>query len=118
MAISLVILLYKLCCLPSFSPSLSLSLHCYVKFFRFSLGFIDCKVQHALTLSSTNLNQEDVTSLRAKVAVLEEELRKSRQEASDNHNLCCQLEKVYFHDPFWPLVIHIFLKVHFYLSRN
>ncbi|OAY37471.1 serine/threonine-protein kinase TOUSLED isoform X4 [Manihot esculenta] len=38
-------------------------------------------------------HKEDVTSLRAKVAVLEEELRKSRQEASDNHNLCCQLEK-------------------------
>ncbi|KDP42935.1 hypothetical protein JCGZ_23877 [Jatropha curcas] len=47
-------------------------------------------------MSSGNLNlflQEEVTSLRAKVAMLEEELRKSRQEAADNHNLCCRLEK-------------------------
>ncbi|KDP42941.1 hypothetical protein JCGZ_23883 [Jatropha curcas] len=38
-------------------------------------------------------SEEEVTSLRAKVAMLEEELRKSRQEAADNHNLCCRLEK-------------------------
>ncbi|XP_048233945.1 serine/threonine-protein kinase TOUSLED isoform X2 [Ricinus communis] len=38
-------------------------------------------------------HKDEVTSLRAKVAALEEELRKSRQEASDNHNLCNQLEK-------------------------
>ncbi|KAB5541755.1 hypothetical protein DKX38_014729 [Salix brachista] len=31
--------------------------------------------------------------LRAKVSILEEDLRKSRQEASDNHDLCHQLEK-------------------------
>ncbi|EEF34814.1 Serine/threonine-protein kinase plo1, putative [Ricinus communis] len=37
--------------------------------------------------------EDEVTSLRAKVAALEEELRKSRQEGSDNHNLCNQLEK-------------------------
>uniref|UniRef100_A0A6N2L643 Uncharacterized protein n=1 Tax=Salix viminalis TaxID=40686 RepID=A0A6N2L643_SALVM len=31
--------------------------------------------------------------LRAKVSILEEDLRKSRQEVSDNHDLCHQLEK-------------------------
>ncbi|KAJ6386258.1 hypothetical protein OIU77_029264 [Salix suchowensis] len=31
--------------------------------------------------------------LRAKVSILEEDLRKSRQEASENHDLCHQLEK-------------------------
>ncbi|KAF2299869.1 hypothetical protein GH714_005069 [Hevea brasiliensis] len=38
-------------------------------------------------------HKEEVASLCAKVAALEEELRKSRQEASDKHNLCHQLEK-------------------------
>ncbi|KAJ9189120.1 hypothetical protein P3X46_000451 [Hevea brasiliensis] len=37
--------------------------------------------------------EEEVASLCAKVAALEEELCKSRQEASDKHNLCHQLEK-------------------------
>ncbi|XP_059430669.1 serine/threonine-protein kinase TOUSLED [Corylus avellana] len=37
--------------------------------------------------------EEEVASLRAKVAALEEDLRKSRQEASDYQNLCRQLEK-------------------------
>uniref|UniRef100_A0A2P2KC34 Protein kinase domain-containing protein n=4 Tax=Rhizophora mucronata TaxID=61149 RepID=A0A2P2KC34_RHIMU len=37
-------------------------------------------------------SEDEVTSLRAKVAALEEELRRSRQEASDNLNLCQQLE--------------------------
>ncbi|KAG8471544.1 hypothetical protein CXB51_036684 [Gossypium anomalum] len=37
--------------------------------------------------------EEEVTSLRAKVAALEEDLRKCRQEASDYQNLCRQLEK-------------------------
>lgn len=37
--------------------------------------------------------EEEVASLRAKVAVLEEELRKSRQEATDYQNLSHQLEK-------------------------
>ncbi|XP_021278197.1 serine/threonine-protein kinase TOUSLED [Herrania umbratica] len=37
--------------------------------------------------------EEEMTSLRAKVAALEEDLRKCRQEASDYQNLCRQLEK-------------------------
>ncbi|XP_030960387.1 serine/threonine-protein kinase TOUSLED isoform X5 [Quercus lobata] len=37
--------------------------------------------------------EEEVASLRAKVAALEEELRKSHQEATDYQNLCRQLEK-------------------------
>ncbi|XP_040991866.1 serine/threonine-protein kinase TOUSLED [Juglans microcarpa x Juglans regia] len=37
--------------------------------------------------------EEEVASLRAKVATLEEELRKSLQEVSDYQNLCRQLEK-------------------------
>ncbi|KAA8550116.1 hypothetical protein F0562_001800 [Nyssa sinensis] len=37
--------------------------------------------------------EEEITSLRAKVAALEDDLRKSRQEASENQHLCRQLEK-------------------------
>ncbi|KAK7320515.1 hypothetical protein VNO77_30061 [Canavalia gladiata] len=37
--------------------------------------------------------EEEVTSLRAKIVALEEELRKSKQETSDHQNLCRQLEK-------------------------
>ncbi|XP_031287079.1 serine/threonine-protein kinase TOUSLED isoform X1 [Pistacia vera] len=37
--------------------------------------------------------EEEVTSLRAKVATLEEDLRKSHQEVFDYQNLCRQLEK-------------------------
>ncbi|KAG6682147.1 hypothetical protein I3842_13G123900 [Carya illinoinensis] len=37
--------------------------------------------------------EEEVASLRAKVATLEEDLRKSLQEVSDHQNLCHQLEK-------------------------
>ncbi|XP_024463739.2 serine/threonine-protein kinase TOUSLED isoform X3 [Populus trichocarpa] len=37
--------------------------------------------------------KEELASLRAKVSILEEDLRKSRQEASNNHDLCHQLEK-------------------------
>ncbi|XP_022729160.1 serine/threonine-protein kinase TOUSLED-like isoform X6 [Durio zibethinus] len=37
--------------------------------------------------------EEEVTSLRAKVAALEDDLHKCRQEASDYQNLCRQLEK-------------------------
>ncbi|GLT69602.1 hypothetical protein SLA2020_417400 [Shorea laevis] len=37
--------------------------------------------------------EEEVLSLRAKVAALEEDLRKCREEASDYQNLCHQLEK-------------------------
>ncbi|CAN1247651.1 Serine/threonine-protein kinase TOUSLED [Linum perenne] len=39
------------------------------------------------------LLQEEVKSLRVKVAALEEELRTSRQQAKDSLNLCQQLEK-------------------------
>lgn len=41
------------------------------------------------------LNQDEVASLQAKVVALEEELRKSKQEAVDYQNLTQQLEKVY-----------------------
>lgn len=37
--------------------------------------------------------EDEITSLRAKVAALEDDLKKSRQEASDNQQLCQQLEK-------------------------
>ncbi|MED6158308.1 hypothetical protein PIB30_031610 [Stylosanthes scabra] len=37
--------------------------------------------------------EEEVTSLRAKVLALEEDLRKSKQETSEYQNLCRQLEK-------------------------
>ncbi|XP_011006072.1 PREDICTED: serine/threonine-protein kinase TOUSLED-like isoform X3 [Populus euphratica] len=37
--------------------------------------------------------EEELTSLHAKVAALEDDLRKSCQEASNNHDLCHQLEK-------------------------
>lgn len=40
------------------------------------------------------INQEDLTSLRAKIAVLEEELRKSRQDSSEYHHLVRKLENV------------------------
>ncbi|CAL1403714.1 unnamed protein product [Linum trigynum] len=40
-----------------------------------------------------SLLQEEITSLRATVAALEEELHKSRQHANDSQNLCHQLEK-------------------------
>ncbi|OIS99798.1 serinethreonine-protein kinase tousled [Nicotiana attenuata] len=39
------------------------------------------------------LIEEEITSLRAKVVALEEELKKSRQEASDYQHQCQQLEK-------------------------
>ncbi|CAI0541512.1 unnamed protein product [Linum tenue] len=40
-----------------------------------------------------NCQKEEITSLRATVAALEEELHKSRQHANDSQNLCHQLEK-------------------------
>ncbi|XP_017191411.1 serine/threonine-protein kinase TOUSLED-like isoform X3 [Malus domestica] len=43
--------------------------------------------------SENPYNKEEVASLRATVALLEEDLRKSRQEASDYQNLCRQSEK-------------------------
>ncbi|XP_022729156.1 serine/threonine-protein kinase TOUSLED-like isoform X2 [Durio zibethinus] len=50
-----------------------------------------------VTLSNGQLensfHKEEVTSLRAKVAALEDDLHKCRQEASDYQNLCRQLEK-------------------------
>ncbi|XP_044483463.1 serine/threonine-protein kinase TOUSLED-like isoform X2 [Mangifera indica] len=53
----------------------------------------------ATTVSPSNgqlensYHKEEITSLRAKVATLEEDLRKSHQEVSDYQNLCRQLEK-------------------------
>ncbi|XP_008361871.3 serine/threonine-protein kinase TOUSLED-like isoform X2 [Malus sylvestris] len=43
--------------------------------------------------SENPYNKEEIASLRATVAALEEDLRKSRQEASDYQNLCRQSEK-------------------------
>ena len=40
------------------------------------------------------INQEDSKSLRAKIAMLEEELRKSRQDSSEYHHLVRNLENV------------------------
>ncbi|XP_048139933.1 serine/threonine-protein kinase TOUSLED isoform X2 [Rhodamnia argentea] len=48
------------------------------------------QLQHDSHYSS---EQEEVLSLRAKVAALEEDLRKSRKESSDYQNLCRQIEK-------------------------
>lgn len=40
------------------------------------------------------INQEEVSSLRAKIAALEEELCKARKDSSEYHNLCQKLENV------------------------
>ncbi|CAK7329227.1 unnamed protein product [Dovyalis caffra] len=52
----------------------------------------DCTSLEPLQFSDA-FPEEELSSLRAKVATLEEDLRKSRQEASTNHDLCHQLEK-------------------------
>ncbi|XP_061943484.1 uncharacterized protein LOC133667830 isoform X1 [Populus nigra] len=41
------------------------------------------------------MKKKEFTSLHAKVTTLEHDLHKSCQEASNNHDLCCQLEKEY-----------------------
>ncbi|WCJ40200.1 Serine/threonine-protein kinase TOUSLED [Euphorbia peplus] len=46
-----------------------------------------------LHIDDQNSMEEEVVSLRRKVAALEEELRKSRHEASDKQGICSQLEK-------------------------
>ncbi|KAE8724878.1 Serine/threonine-protein kinase TOUSLED [Hibiscus syriacus] len=53
----------------------------------------DNKPKEMLQTDQRTSLEEEVTSLRAKVAALEEDLRKCRQEASDYQNLCRQLEK-------------------------
>lgn len=40
------------------------------------------------------INQDDVSSLRAKITVLEEELSESRQDSSEHQNLIRKLENV------------------------
>lgn len=47
-----------------------------------------------LSLLSLFINQDDVSSLRAKITVLEEELCKSRQDSSEHQNLIRKLENV------------------------
>ncbi|KAL2557326.1 Serine/threonine-protein kinase TOUSLED [Forsythia ovata] len=53
----------------------------------------DCFSNEHLGLDGHTSLEEEVTSLRAKVAALEEELTKSREENSDHQNQCQQLEK-------------------------
>lgn len=53
----------------------------------------DTKPKEQLQNDSHYSSEEEVLSLRAKVAALEEDLRKSRKETSDYQNLCRQLEK-------------------------
>ncbi|XP_057445477.1 serine/threonine-protein kinase TOUSLED isoform X3 [Lotus japonicus] len=53
----------------------------------------DGKVKDQIHDDSRASLEEEVASLRAKVVVLEEDLHKSKQETSDSHNLCQQLEK-------------------------
>lgn len=47
-----------------------------------------------LSLLSLFINQDDVSSLRAKITVLEDELCKSRQDSSEYQNLVRKLENV------------------------
>ncbi|KAH7561221.1 hypothetical protein JRO89_XS10G0194900 [Xanthoceras sorbifolium] len=54
---------------------------------------LDNKPKEQFQTENRSSLEEEVTSLRAKVAALEEDLHKSRREASDYHNLCRQLEK-------------------------
>uniref|UniRef100_A0A5B6ZYP2 Putative serine/threonine-protein kinase TOUSLED isoform X1 n=2 Tax=Davidia involucrata TaxID=16924 RepID=A0A5B6ZYP2_DAVIN len=57
------------------------------------------RTQTSSTIPPTNgqiensYHKEEITSLRAQVAALEEDLKKSRQEASEYQQLCRQLEK-------------------------
>ncbi|GMJ15501.1 TOUSLED [Hibiscus trionum] len=53
----------------------------------------DSRAKEQLQTDQRTSLEEEVTSLRAKVAALEEDLRKCRQESSDYQNLFRQLEK-------------------------
>ncbi|XP_065866829.1 serine/threonine-protein kinase TOUSLED isoform X2 [Euphorbia lathyris] len=53
----------------------------------------DNRHNEKLHIDDHNSMEEEVVALRTKVAALEEELRKSRQEGSDKQGLCSQLEK-------------------------
>lgn len=53
----------------------------------------DNKPKEQFLIDNCSSLEEEVTSLRRKVAALEEDLRKSRQNAVDYQNLCHQLEK-------------------------
>ncbi|XP_048139937.1 serine/threonine-protein kinase TOUSLED isoform X6 [Rhodamnia argentea] len=53
----------------------------------------DTRPKEQLQHDSHYSSEEEVLSLRAKVAALEEDLRKSRKESSDYQNLCRQIEK-------------------------
>ncbi|KAK3205735.1 hypothetical protein Dsin_019781 [Dipteronia sinensis] len=56
-------------------------------------SYKDIKPKEQFRTENLSSLEEEVTSLRAKVAALEEDLHKSRQEASDYLNHCRQLEK-------------------------
>ncbi|XP_010247147.1 PREDICTED: serine/threonine-protein kinase TOUSLED isoform X2 [Nelumbo nucifera] len=53
----------------------------------------ECRLREHLGTDEVVSLEEEVASLRARVASLEEDLRKSRQEAFDHQQLICQLEK-------------------------
>ncbi|KAK9939277.1 hypothetical protein M0R45_015977 [Rubus argutus] len=53
----------------------------------------DSRSKDQLRNDNSSSLDEEVTTLRATVAALEEDIRKSRQEASDHQNLFCRLEK-------------------------
>ncbi|KAI4308349.1 hypothetical protein L6164_031432 [Bauhinia variegata] len=53
----------------------------------------DSRLKDQFRNDNCALLEEEIASLRAKVVALEEDLRKSKQEASDYQSLCRQLEK-------------------------
>ncbi|XP_050904051.1 serine/threonine-protein kinase TOUSLED isoform X2 [Lathyrus oleraceus] len=53
----------------------------------------DGRVKDQLHIDNSASLKEEIASLRAKVAVLEEDLRKAKQETSEHKNLCPQIEK-------------------------
>ncbi|KAF7119982.1 hypothetical protein RHSIM_Rhsim13G0199300 [Rhododendron simsii] len=61
--------------------------------FSWSASWVDSLSKEQQGSDDRSSLEEEITSLRAKVAALEEDLKKSRQEASDYQQLCQQLEK-------------------------
>ncbi|KAL5726053.1 non-specific serine/threonine protein kinase [Ranunculus cassubicifolius] len=53
----------------------------------------DLRVKEQLPKDERDFQEEDVATLRSKIASVEEDLRRSRQEASDHQHICQQLEK-------------------------
>ncbi|CAL5425591.1 unnamed protein product [Camellia sinensis] len=59
----------------------------------FACDFMDGWSKEQIGSDDRSSLEEEITSLRAKVAALEEDFKKSRQEAADYQQLCHQLEK-------------------------